>query len=499
MAEVSLKAMKISKTKFMAGVQCLKRLYLLVHEPELGGEANGAGEAIIEQGREVGLLARQLFPGGVEVKGGSLEQAIRTTKELLANPAVPAIFEGAFEHKGVIVKTDILQRRNEHRWRLIEVKSTANLKDHHLEDVAIQSHVLSGSGLKLASVWLAHINREYVLTGTTVDPRQFFSFRNLTQRAQNLQPELTFRLRSQFCILAMPKPPNVPTGPHCISPFVCEFFHHCNQPLPKDHIGYLPRLHASAAEGLEEMGVESVHDIPADFELSEFQRRVCTAMQTGQPWFSEDLKTELEALKYPLYFMDFESINPAVPRFQGMHPYDHLPFQWSVHIQREPGATPEHFKFLAADSSDPRTAFIASLCGALGDSGSIVVYNEQFESQRLWELAGWLPEYTQRIRGIQSRLWDLLPVVRNHVYHPAFGGSFSLKSTLPALVPAMTYEGMEVPNGQAAGLAWQAIISGNCREAERKSKGQALLDYCGQDTLALVKLVETLRSLSAKH
>jgi hypothetical protein len=140
--------MKISKSKFMAGVQCLKRLYLLVHELELVAQANGAGEAIIQQGREVGLLAPRLFPGGIEVNGaGSLKQAIRTTKELVSNAEVPAIFEGAFEHQGVIVKTDILQRRKANHWRLVEVKSTVDLKDQHSEDVAIQSYVLSGSGL----------------------------------------------------------------------------------------------------------------------------------------------------------------------------------------------------------------------------------------------------------------------------------------------------------------------------------------------------------------
>ena len=246
------------------------------------------------------------------------------------------------------------------------------------------------------------------------------------------------------------------------------------------------------------MGVESVHDIPADFELSEIQRRACDTMQTGQPWFSTDLKGEFESLKYPLCFMDFETINPAIPRFPGMHPYDHLPFQWSVHLQAQPGVAPEHFEFLAMDGGDPRLAFISSLCEALNEHGSIVVYNEQFESQRLWELAGWLPEYTQRIRDIQSRLWDLLPVVRKHVYHPAFGGSFSLKAVLPALVPEMTYEGMEVPNGQAAGLTWQAMIAGNFSEAELQAKRKALLDYCGQDTLALVRLLEKL-SLEVSH
>ena len=490
--------MKISKTKYVAGVQCPKRLYLLVRARELAAQPDGSDEAIIGRGREVGLLARQLFPGGVEVDGsGGLEAATRSTRELVENSDVPAIFEGAFEQNDVVVKTDILQRRKENRWRLVEVKSTADLKDHHSDDVAIQSYVLSHSGLKLASVWLAHINRSYVLTGTTVDPRQFFSFRNLTTRTQNLQPELKLRLREQFRILTVPKPPDVPTGPHCINPVVCEFFYHCNHPKPDDYIGYLPHLHASAMQQLEEMGIESVHDIPADFKLSEFQRRACTAMQTGQPWFSEELKTEFESLSYPLYFMDFETVNPAIPRFPGMHPYDHLPFQWSVHVQAQPGAAPEHLEFLATDSTDPRRAFSSSLCEALGEHGSIVVYNQQFESERLWELAGWLPEYTQRIRDIQCRLWDLLPVVRNHVYHPAFGGSFSLKAVLPALVPEMTYEGMEVPNGQAAGFAWETMIGGSMGEAERQAKRRALLDYCGQDTLALVRLLETLQNRCA--
>ncbi|PYV70113.1 MAG: hypothetical protein DMG97_20080, partial [Acidobacteria bacterium] len=331
----------------MAGVQCLKRLYRQVHQPELSAEPDPAAEMIIEQGYEVGLLARQLFPGGIEVNVlGGLEAAIRSTRELVANPAVPAIFEGAFEHQGTVVKADILQRRKENCWRLVEVKSTADLKEHHLEDVAIQSHVLSHSGLDVSSVWLAHINRSYVLAGETVDPRQFFLFRNLTHRVQNLQPALVFQLRSQFRILAMPTPPEVPTGPHCINPVVCEFFYHCNTPKPNDHIGYLPRLHASAMEQLEGMGVESIHDIPDDFELSEFQRRVCDAMQTGQSWFGADLKGEFESLKYPLCFMDFETINPAVPRFAGMHPYDHIPFQFSVHVQQEPGAAPHHFEFL---------------------------------------------------------------------------------------------------------------------------------------------------------
>src|SRR5208282_961960 len=340
--------MRISKSKFCAGVQCVKRLYWQVHEPELAAEPDAADQAIMQQGHEVGMLARQLFPGGVEVvSDGGLDQAIRTTRELVANPEVPAIFEGTFENGGVLVRVDVLQRRRDGRWRLVEVKSTASLKEEHLDDVGIQSRVVSRSGLDLASINLAHVNRDYVFDDGSIDPRKFFKIRNLTRRIASLQPKLTFQLRAEFTVLNMPNAPDLPPGPHCTHPVTCEFFEQCNRPRPDDHIGYLPRLHASAAEELEELGVASIRDIPDDFELSEIQRRAATSVQTGEPRYSPELGELLSGLKYPLYFLDFETVNRAIPRFSGMRPYDQLPFQWSVHVLRKPDATPEHHEFLA--------------------------------------------------------------------------------------------------------------------------------------------------------
>jgi predicted RecB family nuclease len=483
----------ISKSKFVAGCRCLRRLYWQVHEPELAADPEAASEAIIQQGREVGMLARQMFPGGVEVGSeGSLDQAIRATRELVANREVPAIFEGAFEDGGVLVRADILQRRRDNRFRLIEVKSTTSLKEEHLDDVGIQSRVVSRSGLDLASVNLAHANRDYVFNGGEIDPRRFFRIRNLTRRIERLQPKLTFQLRSEFTVLAMQQPPDIAPGRHCTDPVTCEFFERCNLPRPNDHIGFLPRIHASAMDDLEEMGIESIREIPDDFELSEIQRRAATCVQTGEAWFDPDLGVALESLRYPLYFADFESVNPAVPKFPGMRPYDQLPFQWSVNVLRQPGAELEHHEFLATDTTDPRREFITSLCSALGKSGSIVVYSA-FESQRLSELAAWIPEFAARIRKIQRRLWDLLPAVRNHVYHPKFAGSYSIKNVLPALVPGMTYEGMEVADGTDAGLAWESLIRGGLDQDERDRIRKALLEYCGQDTLAMVRLLEKLR------
>jgi predicted RecB family nuclease len=487
---------RLSKSRFVAGCQCLKRLYLQAHEPGLAAEPNAAAEAIIEQGREVGMLARQMFSGGVEVRSeGGLDQAIRATRELIANPDVSAIFEGTFEHNGVLVRVDVLQRQGK-RWRLIEVKSTTEVKDHHLEDVAIQHRVVTRSGVDLAASCLAHVNREYIYDGGAVDAHHFFRIRNLTRQVERLQSKLTVQLRSEFRVLAMPAAPNVPVGEHCNKPFTCEFFDHCNPPIPEDHILRLPRIHASTVAKLVALGVQSIHDIPENYPLTGRLRRACASVQMGEPWFSPEIGEELSKLKYPLYFADFETVNPALPRFAPMRPYDQIPFQWSVHVQREPGAAPEHLEFLATDTSDPRPAFISALCDSLGERGSIVVYHQQFESQRLADLASWLPEFSERIEKIQCRLWDLLPIIRNHVYHPAFGGSYSLKSVLPALVPEMTYDGMEVADGQTAGLAWESLLQSGLDQGEYDKIRKALLDYCGQDTLGMIRLIGKLRSIS---
>jgi predicted RecB family nuclease len=181
-----------------------------------------------------------------------------------------------------------------------------------------------------------------------------------------------------------------------------------------------------------------------------------------------------------------------------MRPYDHLPFQWSVHVQRQAGAEPEHHEFLATDGGDPRRDFISSLLGILEEQGNIVVYSS-FESKRLSDLASWFPEFTDRINAIQARLFDLLPVVREHTYHPAYAGSYSIKSVLPALVPDMTYDGMEVSNGQDAGIAWESLVHGGLSSNERDGVRKALLDYCALDTRAMIRLLDTLKLVAEDH
>jgi len=373
---------RLSKSKFIAGAQCLRRLYYQVHQPELAGAPEDSHEDRLEQGQEVGILAQSRFPRGVFISNeAGLDDALAQTAALIENPSVPAIFEATFQHRGVLVRVDILERRPANRWRLIEVKSSLDVKDYHLYDVAIQAHVLKGCGLDLSSCGLMHLNRDYVYDGSQYDPKELFTMRNVTAQVRTLEPELPKLLRSEHKALVLEYPPDVAPGPQCSDPVPCEFYSCCNPPVPKHHISFLPRLSAQKQFELLDLGITLIHEIPEDFSMTENQIRAWTSVKTGQPWVGEDLGKELAGLKYPLYFMDFETLFPAIPRFAGMWPYSHIPFQWSVHRQLSPGDELEHFDFLAESIEDPRECFIDSLCKAVGSRGLIVAYNAGFESE----------------------------------------------------------------------------------------------------------------------
>jgi hypothetical protein len=488
--------MRISKSKFVAGVQCLKRLYLEVHQPELAGELDESTKLVMEQGHQVGLIAQKAFPGGVTVEAGHKElgKALVSTRELLSKNEAPAIFEAAFEHEGVLVRTDVLKRgRTGHH--LIEIKSATRVKPYYAYDLAIQKHVLSGAGVEIQQISLMHLNRDYRFDGVEYEVSELFVMAKIGEANAVGDTEVSDRLEEQFKILNRDKPPDIKPGKHCSSPVQCEFFDHCNPEIPAGHVSRLPRIGARKIEKLISEGITSIKKIPNTFALTEPQRRAVDCAKTGKPYISPRLKNVIDSLKYPLCFMDFETLFPALPRFAKMAPYDHIPFQWSVHRQEKPGAALKHFEFLAEDSSDPRPRFVETLCAAVAGAKNIVVYNERFEYSRLGDLARWLPKFSPAIETIKSKLWDLLDVVRQYVYHEAFGGSFSLKFVLPAFVPAMSYENLNISEGTAAGIAWQRFIDPATPAVEKKQLRKALLEYCAQDTIALVRLLEELRKL----
>lgn len=443
----------LSKSRVVAGHQCAKRLYLQLHAPDLGAEPGAALRYRWEQGHEVGRLAQQAFPAGVALDAGRdrLEEALTRTAALASDASVPAIFEATFRHDEVLVRVDVLRRVAANHWRLIEVKSTTSVKAHQLIDVAIQRHVVEGCGLAIDGVAVMHLDRDYVYAGGPHDVHRLFTIRDLTAEVRALDGALPVLLADLRRMLAADAAPPIAPGPQCKKPWVCEFYDHCNVPRPQEFV--VP-------------GLPGAHLAP-------------------------ELAGALAPLSYPLYFMDFETLGPPIPRYAGMRPYQAIPFQWSVDVVRAPGAEPEHREFLATDAADPRREFLESLARALGSGGPIVVYSN-YESARLAELAAALPDLAPLAESIRARLWDFLPVVRRHVWHPGFGGSFSLKKVLPALAPTLGYEGMEVSDGSMAGAIWDRLIRQRPEPVEAARLEAALRAYCRQDTLGLLTLVGDL-------
>jgi hypothetical protein len=375
---------------------------------------------------------------------------------------------------------------------LIEVKSATSVKPEYKYDVAIQRHVLIGSGVEIRHASVMHLNREYVFDGKKFDTATLFVIAEVKPKDAISEDEISDRLKEQFQVLNKPNSPDIKAGKHCEDPHRCEFYDQCNTELPLDHISFLPRISSKKAAELTAAGITSIKKIPAAFLLSEKQRIAVDSVTSGKPYISPELARELDGLEHPLCFMDFETVFPALPRFAKMAPYNQIPFQWSVHRQEKPGGPLKHFEFLAENNSDPRLPFVESLCKAVRGAGNIVVYNQTFESGRLDDLARWLPAYKSDIKT-KAKMWDLLVIIGRNVYHPTFAGSFSLKPVLPAFIPEMAYENLEVSDGMAAGTAWARFVDATTPAAEKVRLKLALLEYCKQDTLALVKLLEALQ------
>jgi hypothetical protein len=444
----------LSKSRVLAGYLCPKRLYLQLHALELAAAPDTTRRHRFAQGHEVGRVAQRAFPGGVAASTGGdrLDDAVARTAALLRDPTVPAIFEATFRHDDLLARVDVLARaRAGARWRLIEVKSTTGVKLHHPIDVAIQRHVVEGCGVAVEGTDLMHLNSDYVYPGGEPDARALFTLRDITEEVCALDGVVRDLCPALRRMLAAEAPPDVPTGRQCKKPWVCDFFDHCNRPP------VLPQFVSGIAGAV----------------------------------LGPELPEALTRLAYPLYGMDFETLGPPIPRFPGMRPYQAIPFQWSVDVVRAPGAPPEHREFLALHEADPRRAFLQSLAEAVGDEGPIVVYSS-YESTRLAELAAALPDLAPVAERIRARLWDFLPVMRRHVAHPAFGGSFSLKRVLPALAPGLGYEDLEINDGSLAGIFWERLVRERPPREEAARIEEALRAYCRRDTEGLLTIVRTL-------
>jgi len=486
----------ISKSTYLVGLQCPKLLWHKVNTPEVFPEVDAATQAIFDQGAEVGALAKKLYPTGLEIGAGVVERRAVDELSRAALAERRPLFEAGFVSGRAFARADVLVPVGRRQWDLVEVKSTTRLKDEHLPDVAVQRHVYEGAGLSIRRCSIMHLNPQYVRQGE-IDPSALFSTTDVTDDVEGQAAEVDDNLKEMARVLDQPRPPKVDIGPHCEAPHGCPLVDLCWKAMPKHNVFTLTRVGDKAFAWLRQ-GFRRLQDLPRDEPLRGKQAVQMAAIRSGRPHVDgEALAAFLDRLEYPLSFLDFETISPAIPIWDTTRPYQQAPFQFSLHIVSEPDAVPVHHAYLAEDTADPRPQMLKRLKGLLGSRGSIIAYNAKFESQVLRQSTEAYPAYANWWTRTEPRVVDLLAPFRNfHYYHPDQLGSASLKAVLPALT-GKSYEGMEIADGAAANLEFMRVTFGDASAAERRRVRAALEKYCALDTEGMIEIVRKLEEIAA--
>jgi len=497
-----MRAVTLSKSSFGAGLQCHKRLWIEKKQPELVPETVPSQQGIFDQGHDVGVWSHKLFPGGILLSGELDFQAhLQASSEALA--ARKPLFEPAFAIPGAYARADILVPVDVASWDLLEVKSASNIwesngqiKAVNLQDIAFQLYVYRQAGLDIRHAYLVFLNRDYVRNGD-VDPHRLFRREDVTAQVEALLPTIPGQLVLLSNMLEGEAMPEVAIGPQCHCPYDCGLVGHCWKHVPEDSVLSLVRGGARSWRWWNG-GIVRLIDLPSTETFSAAQAIQVEAERSKEPYFDAIIIGQfLGGFRYPLYFLDFETVMPAVPMFEGCRPYAQVPFQFSLHIQAAPGVELTHYEYLADGRSDPRPGFLDALQAHIGTQGSIVSYNSSFETSRLRELATQFPAHAAWINQTLVRFEnaDLLQPFRSFaLYHPSQHGSASIKAVLPAFTN-LGYEDLGIQEGGTASNEFLRLLKGLIASTEIPTLRQNLLNYCERDTWAMVKLFEKLHTL----
>ncbi len=479
---------RLSKSKILAGQQCPKRLYLEVHRPELA-QPDESAEAAFATGRAVGEAARRQFPEGILIgHQDDLALALKETGAHLARKGPVTLFEASFQAEGVLVRCDVLQRNKAGKLTLTEIKSSTDPKPEYDLDVAVQAWVVERAGYKLDRIRLGYINRDFRYRGDG-DYAGLFVYQNMRQAVREWLPRIPKLVANLKRTLAG-KTPKIALGKQCFEPYACPFMSHC-WPQAEYPVIILPRGKSLAYELLAE-GYKDLRRVPAERIKTETQKWVHRVTCSGKPELKPGAQAALKDLGYPRYYLDFETVQFAVPIWPDTRPYEALPFQFSCHVEQENGRM-EHREFLHDDGTPPIRAFAEAVIEAVGKRGPVLVYSH-YEKRILNALADRFPDLSKKLQAIIERLVDLRPITEQHYYHPAMQGSWSLKSVLPTIAPELDYEKLgEIHDGGAASAAYLELIADDTIAERRQTLREALLNYCERDTLAMIEAAHFLQ------
>ncbi len=486
----------LSKSTFIRGLQCEKSLFLHKHHFALKDKTTPHLQAIFDQGSAVGKLAQKLFPGGVDASPDDhfrIQESVGKTREHLKN-GIAVIYEATFQFNGVIAALDILVREKE-GWKAFEVKSSTSISATYLQDAAIQFYTIVNAGIDLKDISIVYINNQYVKNGP-VNVHELFTVESVYDRIQELLPLIPGQVARLKEVIQSPSVPSIDIGSHCSSPYHCDFMEHCWKHIPDYSVFDISGLRINKKMELYTKGILTLNQVDRQSSLlSDSQKLQVGSEQDGSRHFdSAEIQTFIRALIYPIYYLDFETMGSAIPVFEQSRPYQPLVFQYSLHIEREEGSL-SHREYLAEPDpkKDPRPEFIEQLIKDCGTDGDILVYNISFERNKLADLLLLFPHYSNEINGIMDRLKDLMiPFQKKWYYVPEMKGSYSIKYVLPALVPELSYDDLEIKEGGSASAIFTQMVLGEFKGDLEQTK-KALLAYCRLDTLGMVEILKVLK------
>lgn len=483
----------LSKSRITLFEQCPKRLWLSVHRSELADERQ-AVTASFAVGHEVGALACALLPDGYMIEASDgLTLALKETTELLAGGWDKPLFEATFVHDDVLVRVDLMVP-TESGWHVAEVKSTTGLKAYHLADLATQLWVLRGNGVPVASAAIRHLDRTFVLREEG-DYRGLFADSRADEEIEVIIGDRPAVAAGARATLAMTDEPVRELGTHCDAPFTCSFKTYCSQnapPAPQWPASLLPdQTGKKVARTWAAQGVEDLLRIPAEAMPNEKLRRVHTATLTGQVWHDAlAIEAETANWAWPRTYLDFETIQFAVPRWIGTRPFEQVPFQFSAHVEQDDGRL-HHREWLSTDGFDPRRSLAEALV-QLPDTGAVIAWNAGFERGCLMGLAELFPDLAPALTSLADRLVDLLPPARRHYYHRDQRGSWSIKAVLPTIAPELAYNTLDVQSGTDAQASYLEAIDPETTVERTAELRRGLFAYCERDTLAMKVILDKL-------
>jgi hypothetical protein len=482
-----MSSIRLSKSRLMKYLQCPKQLHLQTFRPELAEDSVQTLRAF-SVGHGVGEVARRLVSNGLLIEhDANLTGALAATQAALKDEPTRPLFEATFQHDGVLIRADVLTP-SQRRHRLTEVKASGDVKPHYVRDCAIQTWVVEGSGLLLDKIELAHVDTSFVYPGEG-DYRGLLEHEDITDPVRSLIYDVRDWVDGARQVLAGPEPTTAP-GDQCKDPYLCPFIDHCSPPESGYPVTLLPSDRGKGtATSLKRDGFNDIRDIPDGYLTNpkyEWIRRVTVA---GAPDLNPKVADVMRQFAYPRYYLDFETIQFAVPIWKGTSPYQMLPFQWSCHSELADGEL-RHEEFLGFGPDAPMRTLAEQLLTALSrhGEGPIFVYSG-FEGGRIRGLSASFPDLSDRLERLIERLVDLLPITRAYYYHPEMKGSWSIKAVLPTIAPELSYSGLgEIQDGGGAGVAYLEILDPATNNNRRDALLHDLREYCKRDTLAMVKL-----------